>query len=85
MPWDLAGGTSNQPSSKGTVTPSDFFATPPVQNAQASVDAPVSLGTGATLPVVGGTGEYAGASGVVTMVAAADGSTTDPSFNFSTK
>lgn len=118
---------------QGTVTPGDFFATPPVQNAQASVDAPVSrngatvglaetiititrvsgddvaamiecsvelpggivffngsahfadLGTGATLPVTGGTGQYAGASGVVTLVAAADGSTTDLRFNFSTK
>lgn len=118
---------------QGTVTPGDFFTAPPVQNAQASVDVPMSrngtnvglaetiititrvsgddvvamiecsvelpggivffngaahladLGTGATLPVVGGTGEYAGASGVVTLVAAADGSTTDLRFNFSTK
>jgi hypothetical protein len=43
------------------------------------------LGTGAVLPVAGGTGRYAGASGVVTMVAAADGSSTALTFKIRTK
>lgn len=118
--------------SEATFTPSDFFSTPPAQNDQVSIDAPVyrsgskvglaetivtitrvgddtagiiecsvelpegnilfngslhlaDLGTGATIPVVGGTGRYAGASGVVTMVGAADGSSTDLKFRFTTK
>jgi hypothetical protein len=119
--------------SEGTFTPADFFASPPVQNAQASIDAPIyrsgqkvgqaetivtitrvagddvaamvecsvelpegnilfngsahfaDLGTGAELPVVGGTGRYAGAAGVVSMVAAADGTSTELSFEIRTK
>ena len=42
------------------------------------------LGTGATLPVVGGTGTYAGARGTVTMTVAADGTSTTLDFDFST-
>ncbi len=117
---------------KGSVTPADFFTSPPVQNDQASIDAPVyrrgvkvgraetivtytrvspndvqamiecsvelrggivlfngafhgaDLGTGVTLPVVGGTGKYARAAGVVTMVANADGTRTRLHFRFVT-
>jgi hypothetical protein len=117
---------------QGSVTPGDFFASPPVQNAQASIDAPVTrggdtvriaetvvtitragddptamiecsvelpagivffngaahladVGTGAVVPVTGGTGQYAGASGTVTMIGAADGSSTTLKFTFDTK
>jgi len=138
----LAGSASAAPSklhftvvsqdSESTFTPSDFFTTPPTQNAQASIDAPVyrsghkvglaetivtitrahaddpaamiecsvelpegillfngsahlgDLGTGAVLPVVGGTGRYAHVSGVVTMVAAPDGSSTALTFDIRT-
>lgn len=117
---------------EATLTPADFFATPPEQNAQASEDAPVyrngrkvglaetiitftrvtdddvaamiecsvelpggnllfsgsvhlaDLGAGAAVPVVRGTGKYTHASGVVTLVAAADGSSTDLRFDFAT-
>jgi len=41
------------------------------------------LGTGATLPVVGGTGACAGARGTVTPIAA-DGASTTLNFDFST-
>lgn len=44
-----------------------------------------SLGSGAALPVVGGTGAYAGARGVVTMIAAEDGTQTTLNFDFSNR
>ena len=114
--------------SEATFTPSEFFRTPPTQNAQVSIDAPVyrdgekvglaetivtitranaddpagiiecsvelpegnllfngsihlaELGNGVPIPVVGGTGHWAGTSGVVIMTAAPDGSSTQLTF-----
>ena len=42
------------------------------------------VGKGAKVPVVGGTGAYKGAAGVVKMVGAADGSITTLTFDFET-
>jgi hypothetical protein len=42
------------------------------------------IGNGVDIPVVGGTGSYAGAKGVVTMTGARDGSSTQLKFRFRT-